>query len=211
MEKIIIIQHCQSEHHINNMTGGWTDTPLTELGKIQAKQIGIRLNSTIDKNEHLLYSSDLLRASQTAGIIGEHLRINVIEEVGLREINTGVAAGKTKEWAKKNRNPKLNDAFSLDYQEFQDGETWREFFLRVSTCMEKIIQNETKNLIIVTHGGTLAYIIAWWMKFKTEMLETSYFAASPGSISILFKNKYNQRALKLLNDTSHLQQLEDES
>ena len=33
MRKIIVIQHCQSEHHINNMTGGWTDTPLTELGR----------------------------------------------------------------------------------------------------------------------------------------------------------------------------------
>jgi hypothetical protein len=25
MRKIIVIQHCQSEHHINNMTGGWTE------------------------------------------------------------------------------------------------------------------------------------------------------------------------------------------
>jgi len=31
MVKIILIQHCQSEHHINNMSGGWTDTSLTEL------------------------------------------------------------------------------------------------------------------------------------------------------------------------------------
>lgn len=24
MREIIIIQHCQSEHHVNNMSGGWT-------------------------------------------------------------------------------------------------------------------------------------------------------------------------------------------
>ena len=37
MGKIILIQHCQSEHHINNMSGGWTDTPLTEFGRKQAE------------------------------------------------------------------------------------------------------------------------------------------------------------------------------
>lgn len=39
MGNIILIQHCQSEHHINNISGGWTDTPLTKVGKNQAKKL----------------------------------------------------------------------------------------------------------------------------------------------------------------------------
>ncbi|SDG36099.1 Histidine phosphatase superfamily (branch 1) [Fontibacillus panacisegetis] len=73
MRQIYVIQHCQSEHHVNNMTGGWTDTPLTELGKRQAEAVGIRLQKNLDPNEYSLYASDLMRASQTASIIGEQL------------------------------------------------------------------------------------------------------------------------------------------
>ncbi|GIN84225.1 hypothetical protein J6TS2_06110 [Heyndrickxia sporothermodurans] len=75
MNKIILVQHFQSEHHINNMSGGWTDTPLTDLGKTQAE------------------------------IVGTHLDLDVMQDKGLYEINTGVAAGKTKDWARTNRKP----------------------------------------------------------------------------------------------------------
>lgn len=204
MRRIFLIQHCQSEHHVNNMTGGWTDTPLTELGKIQAKAVGLRLQKLLDPNEYSLYASDLKRASQTASIIGEQLDMHIKIKTALREINTGIAAGKTKEWARANRNPRKSEGFDLDYQEFQDGETWRQFYIRVSTCMENISETEKSNLIIVTHGGTLAYIIAWWLKFTPEMLHTVYFSGSVGSISILNNNSFNQNVLQLFNDTSHL-------
>jgi broad specificity phosphatase PhoE len=207
MREIIIIQHCQSEHHTNNMTGGWTDTPLTELGRKQATLTGLRLNNNLIREEFALYSSDLLRASQTAEIIGEQLQLSVNEDDELREINSGIAKGKTKDWAEKNRNPRTSEGFDIDYREFQDGETWREFYNRVCNCMERIVASETKNLIIVTHGGTLGYIIAWWMNFQPKMLTKSYFKASVGSISVLYKNNYNQNVLRVLNDTSHLLEL----
>ncbi|WBW96413.1 histidine phosphatase family protein [Oceanirhabdus sp. W0125-5] len=207
MKKIIIIQHCQSEHHINNMSGGWTDTPLTDLGRKQAELLGMRLKKELEENEYVLYSSDLMRANQTADIIGKHLSSKVIVERGLREINTGIAAGKTKEWCSENRNPLKGNKFYIDYQEFEDGETWREFYSRLCDCMERICASEEKDLIIVTHGCALSYIVAWWMKFEPEMLAKAYFSASPGSISILQENIFGQNFLRLLNDTSHLAEL----
>lgn len=71
--------------------------------------------------------------------------------------------------------------------------------------MEKIVKDEKKNIIIVTHGCTLGYIVAWWMMFNENMLATSYFSADPCSISILHQNQYEQRVLKLFNDKSHLE------
>lgn len=207
MRKIYIVQHCQSEHHINNMSGGWTDTPLTDLGRKQAELVGLKLKKELASNEYILYSSDLMRAKQTAEIIGKHLELSILEELDLREINTGVAAGKTKDWANANRKPRTSHGFDIDYQEFQDGETWRQFYNRVCNCMDRIYNSELKNLIIVTHGGTLGYIIAWWMNFQTEMLSKAYFLASVGSISLLQTNIYEQHALQVLNDTSHLSEL----
>jgi probable phosphoglycerate mutase len=207
MRKIYLIQHGQSEHHINNMTGGWTDTPLTELGRKQAELVGLKLKRFVAGDEYRLYSSDLLRAKQTAQIIGAHLDLDIVEEKDLREMNTGVAAGKTKDWAKANRNPRIGDGFDLDYQEFQNGETWRQFFNRVCDCMDRIYRSEQKNLIMVTHGGTLGYIVAWWLNFQADMLAKAYFSASVGSISLLQTNIYQQHVLHILNDTSHLSEL----
>lgn len=207
MKKIVIIQHCQAEHHINDMTGGWTDTLLTELGRNQAELIGLSLKKMLEGENYSIYSSDLLRAKQTADIIAKHLNLNVIEESHLREISNGVAAGKTKEWARKYRTPKLSKEFDIDYQEFQEGETWRQFYFRVSECMKRICGLDERNIIIVTHGCTLSYIIAWWMNFVPEMLGKAFFSAQPGSISVLEQNSYNQNALTLFNDRSHLSEL----
>ncbi|MGH4138756.1 histidine phosphatase family protein [Clostridium sp.] len=204
MRKIILIQHCQSEHHINNLTGGWTNTPLTNLGQKQANLLGEKLKNEIGSEEYALYSSDLLRAKQTADIIDNYLKLGIIEEFGLREINNGIAAGKTKEWVKQNEIPMPAEGFNIDHEPFLGGETWRQFFIRVSKSMEKIYNLNQKNLIIVTHGCALSYIIAWWLKLTPEMLNNAVFSASPASISVLLEGRFNQRVLKKLNNTSHL-------
>ena len=68
MGKIYIIQHCQSEHHINELTGGWTDTPLTELGQKQAEAVVEELLA-MKVEDFDLFSSDLKRAKMTANYI----------------------------------------------------------------------------------------------------------------------------------------------
>lgn len=167
MGRIILVQHCQSEHHVNEMSGGWTDTPLTPLGRKQAGLIAEKLKDSINSKKYILYSSDLLRASQTAEILGEQMGLEVNQSKGLREIDTGIAAGKTKDWARANRNPRTGSGFDLDYQEFQNGETWRQFYRRVCDCIELLCRSEvSRNLLIVTHGGTLAYITAWWLQIS---------------------------------------------
>ena len=93
LRKIIIVQHCQSEHHVNNMSGGWTDTPLTELGRKQARSVAKKVDTLIAGESFALLSSDLMRASQTAEAIAKQTGLTVELDSGLREINTGVAAG----------------------------------------------------------------------------------------------------------------------
>lgn len=204
MKKLILIQHCQSEHHVNNMTGGWTDSPLTQFGKKQAEIIGHTIKSKIESEEYLLYSSDLQRAWQTATIIGKIINISPIANSGLREINTGEATGMTKEWARINRNSRDPQEEYLDYHEFTGAESRNEFFLRVCDCMEKITKwNENgKNLLIVCHGGSADYITAWWMGYDLEMVKKSYFWGSSGSIHVL-EAQGNRHILTKFNDTSH--------
>ena len=89
MKHIITIQHTQSVHHTNGMVGSWTDWELTELGKKQADKIGKKLSEELGeslKDERLvLYSSDLLRAKQTAESVAKHFGITPIFKVCNKE------------------------------------------------------------------------------------------------------------------------------
>jgi LPS sulfotransferase NodH/broad specificity phosphatase PhoE len=197
------------------MTGGWTDTSLTELGRKQAELLGEKLKSVLKDNDDgekfTLYSSDLLRAKQTADIVGTYIGLQVACDRELREVNLGIANGQTKAWAHKHRIPRLSAGFDIDYREYLHAETWRQFYERVCRCMERICAEDANHLIIVTHGGTLGYIIAWWLGFAPEMLEKAYFPTLPGSYSLLHSNGYNQRTLRQLNEASHLDVLRQEN
>lgn len=204
MNRIILIQHCQSEHHVNGMTGGWTDTPLTGLGRQQAVAIAGRLKHDLADMPCQLYSSDLKRAAQTAEIVGEELELTVQSVPELREFNNGIAAGMTKKEARMHEAPMPEGGPGIDRRPFREAETWREFYARVSACMD-CLRNDFQELpIIVSHGGTQNNIIAWWLRLSADMLAEVSFTATPGSISVLGTNKWNERAIKRLNDISHL-------
>ena len=87
MKTIITIQHTQSVHHTNGMVGSWTDWELSELGVRQAKRIGERLKNELAEKRFVLYSSDLLRARQTAEIVGNCLGLAPVFRTELRERN----------------------------------------------------------------------------------------------------------------------------
>ena len=206
MNRLILIQHCQSEHHVNGLCGGWTDTPLTELGRSQAAAIAARLANDLVDTPCRLYSSDLKRAAETAEILGRELDLVPQFMPGLRECNGGSATGKTRQWARENTSPDLAQCL-FDCHPWPDAESWREFYSRVASCMARLSDEHDEELlpIIVTHGGALLNIVVWWLGIPLDDLpERTPFTASPGSISILKANRPHSIAIERLNDVSHL-------
>lgn len=98
MKTIITIQHTQSVHHTNGMVGSWTDWELSEVGVEQARRIGEKLKSELEDRKFVMYSSDLLRAKQTAENVGEYLGITPVLRNELRERNLGKCCGKSVQW-----------------------------------------------------------------------------------------------------------------
>ena len=91
MQELILVRHGESEHHVGDLTGGWTDSALTDLGRRQAELAGQSL-SQIEPNGRLqLLSSDLRRATQTADAISRFIRIRPVIRAELRERNNGAA------------------------------------------------------------------------------------------------------------------------
>lgn len=203
MKSMIVVQHCQSEHHVNDLTGGWTDTPLTELGRRQARLLAGRLKCELSGVACRLVSSDLMRAFETAGIVGGAIGLAPVSVPGLREHNSGIATGKTKEWARENITPRTEPA--LDWRPFPGAETWRELHARVSACMESIAGCDEDVLIVITHGGALSCIVSWWLQLDIErMVDAAPFAASPGSITVLKTSDYGFPIVARLNNLAHL-------
>src|SRR5262245_23137064 len=132
MQKLIVVRHCEAEHHLNGLTGGWTDCPLTVLGRRQAARVAERVRAEIGGLPWALYSSDLLRARETAEILGDALGQQPELRRELREINNGIAAGRLVKDADPLATPLPPGAVRIDHRFFEGGETWREFYARVA-------------------------------------------------------------------------------
>ena len=202
MHPIILVRHGQAESNIANLTGGWSQTALTELGRRQARLVARRLKAELEGVECISIHSDLLRAVQTAEIVAEETGLEMIPEPGLREFNNGIAAGRTKEEAEAFFTEPTRPL--LDWRPYPGGETWREYYLRVAGCMERITRGLDRPLLIVAHGGTVVNAVAWWLRIPLEALSDISFITSNTGITILMETGLGERAIERHNDVHHL-------
>ncbi|HEX9914897.1 MAG TPA: histidine phosphatase family protein [Candidatus Bathyarchaeia archaeon] len=201
MSPIILVRHGHAEHIDGDLTGGWTDTDLTDLGRRQAVVLTSRLKEELQGTCVKLYCSDLKRARHTADFIAAALGLKPTPLDGLREINNGIAKDKTKEEAQRYYREPTEPL--LDWQFYPEAETWREFNQRVCECMDTIA-DEDATLLIVTHGGTIVHIIDWWLGLDIATMSKVHFETDLASITVLTINRLGDRTISRLNDTAHL-------
>lgn len=182
MKNIITIQHTQSMHHINAMIGGQGDWNLSELGIEQAKRIGQNLANEIDGSQYIMYSSDLLRAKQTAENVGRYLGIEPILTTALREISCGQANGLTKEEARK---IDLGPMKTIDDKSFPGAESMRDVWNRLCVFLNEIMENKVENIIIVAHGISLGIFNLLWLGLEVEALNKCGMWGASGSVSFM--------------------------
>lgn len=201
MKNIITIQHTQSIHHTNGMIGSWTDWELSDLGKIQANKIGIKLADELKGKEYIMYSSDLLRASHTAEIVAKHLNITPIITDELRERNLRIAVGKSVQWLRENIERQEK---TVDDKMFHDAESRRDVWNRLMVFYKKIMTDEHEDIIIVSHGDTLSIFNAIWLGLDIEMLNKCDLFGMAGGISFMNENQDEKHIIRRLSDMSYL-------
>jgi len=199
---IILVRHGQAESNVSNLTGGWSQTALTDLGRRQAGLVAGRLKLELEGVEIASYCSDLKRAVQTAEIIAEQTGLEIVPGMGFRECNNGVAAGRTQEEVEGLRTPPTQPL--LDWRQFPGAETWREFYIRVAGCMERVTAEAEGPLLIVTHGGTIINVVAWWIRMPLETLSDFTLKTYNTGITILTESELGERAIERHNDVAHL-------
>lgn len=155
MTKLYLTRHGETLWNTQYRLQGWGDSPLTELGKMQATWLRDRMK---DLNIDIIYSSPLIRAFDTAKIIRGNKDIEIKFHDGLKEINVGDLEGLSKE-ERVNLYEKVNHYyFNLPskYKPIGNGETFLEVKKRVSKAIDEILNKEKgKTILIVTHGTAL--------------------------------------------------------
>jgi len=202
MHPIVLVRHGQAEHNVSDLNGGWSQTSLTELGRVQAHAAARRLSEELEGHSVRLVSSDLRRARQTAEIIGEALGVAPEYVAGVREFNNGVAAGKTKQESREFYVEPHEPL--LDWQPYPGAETWRRMYARVSEAMDELMKTHDAPMLIVTHGGTIVSIVSWWLRLSPEQMRGVSFHCEPASITALNLTELGEHRLERLNDTQHL-------
>lgn len=136
---------------------GHKDLPLNPEGLEQAQGAGQYFSG---ETISAVYSSDLLRAQQTAKPIGEVLNLPVILLPALRERNYGRCEGLIRSEVVKLYE---EDARALrgrypDYA-LPGGESLRQHQQRVLECVGRLAREHVgQTIVVVTHGGVLDLI-----------------------------------------------------
>lgn len=201
MKNIITVQHTQSVHHTNGMVGSWTDWELTETGRQQADNIGRNMKEETAGKEFVIYSSDLLRAKQTAEIIAGHLGVTPIFKTELRERNLGKCCGKSVQWLRENIECQEK---TIDDRLFSDAESRRDEWNRLKPFFDTIMSDASENMIIVSHGDLLSVFNAMFLGLKVESINNGEIFGLSGGVSQMFENNDGKRYIKRISDMSYI-------
>lgn len=169
MTQFCLIRHGQTDW---NLTGRWqgqaADAPgLNNTGRTQV--LGIR-EQVMEIMVSAIYSSDLLRARQTAELIAEPLGLYVTLEPRLREINLGVWEGMLSDEIEANYPQELAERAQNPFHTCApNGETPREVAERVLAAINEIAnKHRDESILIVAHGISLSVIICHSEGFPME-------------------------------------------
>lgn len=201
MKTIITIQHTQSIHHTNGMVGSWTDWELSELGVTQAEKIGARLKDELAERKFVLYSSDLLRAKQTAEHIGKYLGMNPLLRKELRERNLGKCCGKSVQWLRENQEVQEK---TIDDRLFSDAESRRDEWNRLKPFFDEIMSNDEENIILVSHGDLLSVFNAMFLNLPVESINNGEIWGLSGGVSYMVQSDDGKRFIKRMSDMSYI-------
>ncbi len=169
-----ILRHGEAVSNIENINSCWPEqreNPITEKGRRSIEKLLPRLK----KNKiDLIFSSDILRAKQTAEIVARGLGIKENYDKRLREIDTGELNSKPREEAKKyfdlENNFSQKELAERSFMEgFLGGENYAQVLLRIQDFIRDIdTKHQNKNILIITHGDPIILLLSSFLGWTKE-------------------------------------------
>ena len=155
--------------------GGYSKAPLIPAG---VRQIICTRRFIENNNLHFnkIYSSDIIRAKQTADIINKNYKMEIIYDENLRELDKGDLTGMDKVLAyyKYPEYDNLNDI----NKKYPNGESMQDLYNRIYKYLNSI---EFDDALIVTHRGVINMIYYILNNIELDMRKER-FNVSHGSV-----------------------------
>jgi alpha-ribazole phosphatase len=200
--RLILIRHGETEWNATLRYQGHSDIPLNERGREQARITGARL-ARYDATA--LYTSDILRAVQTAELIGAAVKLAPQTLPDLREIDVGQWEGLTPEELYR-RYPDHMREFERDPARTVrlGGESYAQLQARALNALNAIhaAHRSDETVLAVSHGGTIRALLC-----HVIGLDLIYFGRmwiDNGSLTELRYGSHGWRLIRL-NDAAHLE------
>jgi broad specificity phosphatase PhoE len=145
--RVLLVRHGQSEWNAAGRWQGQADPPLSDLGRLQAREAGRALGAV-----DAIWSSDLQRAAETAIIIGDQIGVGpVVVDNRLRERDAGEWTGLTRAQIEQ-RNP----GFLADGNRPSGWEPDRDLLGRAGAALASIAAAAPGgDVLVVTHAGVV--------------------------------------------------------
>jgi probable phosphoglycerate mutase len=149
--QIVVIRHGETHWNSERRMQGQTNSVLSDRGRAQARAVGKRMRG---EAFDVLYSSDLIRAHDTAKAIAEQTGHEIRLDPRLRERGFGIFEGLLRDEMQA-RHPQEYARFLARDPDYTvpGGETPRAFYERVMGCFEDLARRHPgERVITVAHG-----------------------------------------------------------
>jgi broad specificity phosphatase PhoE len=163
---LFIVRHGETDWNRKKLLQGSTDIPLNETGKSQARVLQKQFETiTFDA----VYSSDLMRAKETAEIISYGTNLQVVTSPDLRERSWGNHEGQNFDDLKLKYGQAFHpviEEFDFDIQklhpELTQVESYSQAINRVIPYLMNIqTEFKGKSVLVVSHGGILKGLLLY--------------------------------------------------
>lgn len=198
--QLVFVRHGETEYNAIGRYQGHTQISLNERGFAQAKVVGHRLRLT---HFDAIYSSDLLRAVQTAEAIAHHHQQPVIQYAGFREIDVGLWEHLTvQEIASQYPQHYATYKHTPGRAIYTGGESYAQMQMRAMNALMHVITAHptAQTLCIVCHGGTIRALVCAFLHLDIDYYPRMWIENC--AITTVF---YEQNTFRLgtLNDNAH--------
>jgi 2,3-bisphosphoglycerate-dependent phosphoglycerate mutase len=156
--RILLIRHGQSQGNAERRFGGHSPTPLSELGFAQAEATGRALAR---EGVTAIYSSDLLRAVQTAEPLARETGLEINLSDAFRERSVGRLEGLTFEEAARHFPEEYAALLRRDFEHvLSGGESYRQLLDRAARHLDAAAERHRGGAVAVfSHTGTICILI----------------------------------------------------
>ena len=192
--KIYFTRHGLTEYNKERRIQGLLDSPLTLEGKEKAKEVGARLK---DEGIEIIYSSDQKRAMDSAKIINEALKLDIISDRRLREVSMLSHEGMT--WAESvATDPDREDLIMQRPDLFNEGGIYpyRDALEDAIAFIFELIKTNYEKVLVMTHGSKLRVITT--VLEGRDLKDTNKVELIKGLSLKIYD--YNEGRFKLLHD-----------